>query len=186
MATWCEELTAWKRPWCWERLKVGGEGDSRGWDGWMASPIRWTWVWVSSRSWWWAGMPSVLQSIGLQSQTWLCNWIDYLLLIICKSPVLAQIALLNSTQNFHSHLRIFSITLHESFQTNMFRVNWLLSPANFLFFLIPLWLIVIIYSGSLNLMLHKYFEMRTWLVIKNRRKKNPNHWWFWGYQVKLI
>ena len=117
----------------------------------MASPTRWTWVWVSSRSWWWAGMPSVLQSIGLQSQTWLCNWIDYLLLIICKCPVLAQIVLLNSTQNFHFHLRIFSITLHERFQTNMFRVNWLFPPANFLFFPIPLWLIVIIYSGSLNL-----------------------------------
>ena len=38
LATWCEELTHWKRPWCWERLKAGGEGDDRGWDGWMASP----------------------------------------------------------------------------------------------------------------------------------------------------
>ena len=44
LATWCEELTHWKRPWCWERLKVGGEGDDRGWDGWMASPTQWTWV----------------------------------------------------------------------------------------------------------------------------------------------
>ena len=42
----CEELTHWKRPWCWERLKAGGEGDDRGWDGWMASPTRWTWVWA--------------------------------------------------------------------------------------------------------------------------------------------
>ena len=41
---WCEELTHWKRPWCWERLKAGGEGDDREWDGWMASPTRWTWV----------------------------------------------------------------------------------------------------------------------------------------------
>ena len=46
-----EELTQWKRPWRWERLKVG-EGDDRGWDGWMASPTRWTWVWESSVSWW--------------------------------------------------------------------------------------------------------------------------------------
>ena len=46
LATWCEELTHWKRPWCWERLKVGGEGDDRGWDGWMASLTWWTWVWV--------------------------------------------------------------------------------------------------------------------------------------------
>ena len=66
LATWCEELTDWKRPWCWERLKVGGEGDDRGWDGWMASPTRWTWVWVSSRSWWWTGRPGVLQSMGFQ------------------------------------------------------------------------------------------------------------------------
>ena len=53
--TWCEELTHWKGPWFWERLKAGGEGDDRGWDGWMASPTQWTWVWVSSRSWWWTG-----------------------------------------------------------------------------------------------------------------------------------
>ena len=51
LATWGEELTHWKRPWCWERLKAGGEGDDRRWDGWMASLIRWTWVWTSSGSW---------------------------------------------------------------------------------------------------------------------------------------
>ena len=45
----------WKRPWCWGRLRAGGEGDDRGWDGWMASPTRWTWVWVNSGSWWWQG-----------------------------------------------------------------------------------------------------------------------------------
>ena len=45
LATWCEKLTLWKRPWCWERLKAEGEGDDRGWDGWMASPTRWAWVW---------------------------------------------------------------------------------------------------------------------------------------------
>ena len=50
LATWCKELTHWKRPWCWERLKAGGEGDDRGWDGWMASLTQWTWVWVNSRS----------------------------------------------------------------------------------------------------------------------------------------
>ena len=51
-ATWCEELTRWKRPWWWERLKVGGEGDDRGWDGWMASPTQWTGVWANSRRQW--------------------------------------------------------------------------------------------------------------------------------------
>ena len=63
-------LTHWKRPWCWERVKVG-EGDDRGLDGWMASPIRWAWVWACSRSWWWTGRPGVLQSMGLKSQIWL-------------------------------------------------------------------------------------------------------------------
>ena len=62
----CEELTHWKRLWCWEGLRVGGEVDNRGWDGWVASPTRWTWVWVSSGSWWWTGRPGVLQSMGLQ------------------------------------------------------------------------------------------------------------------------
>ena len=60
LATWCKELTHLKRPWCWERLRAGGEGDDRGWDGWMASPTPWTWVWVNSGSWWWTGKPGVL------------------------------------------------------------------------------------------------------------------------------
>ena len=53
----------WKDHECWERLRAGGEGDNRGWDGWMASPIQWTWVWVNSRSWWWTGRPGS-QRIG--------------------------------------------------------------------------------------------------------------------------
>ena len=66
LATWCEELTHWKRPWCWERLREGGEGDGRGWDDWMASPTQWTWVWVNSWSWWWTWRPEMLQSMGSQ------------------------------------------------------------------------------------------------------------------------
>ena len=66
LATWCKELTHVKRPWCWERLRAGGEGDNRGWDGWMASSTRWTWVWVDSGSWWWTGRPGVLRFLGLQ------------------------------------------------------------------------------------------------------------------------
>ena len=63
----CEVLTHWKSPWCWEGLKAGGEGDDREWDGWMASPTWWTWVWVRSRSWWLTGKPGALQSVWLQS-----------------------------------------------------------------------------------------------------------------------
>ena len=77
LATWCEERTHLKRLiWCWERLKAGGEGDDRGWDGWMASPTQWTWVWVSSRSWWWTGKPGILQSMRFQSHTWLSDWTE--------------------------------------------------------------------------------------------------------------
>ena len=55
-----------KRPWCWERLRAGGEGDGRGWDGWMASLTQWTWVWVDSGSWWWTGRSGVLRFMGSQ------------------------------------------------------------------------------------------------------------------------
>ena len=66
LATWSGALTHLKRPWCWERLRAGGDGDDRGWDGWMASPTWWTWVWASSGKWWWTGKPGMLQSMGLQ------------------------------------------------------------------------------------------------------------------------
>ena len=56
----------WKGPWCWERLRAGGEGDDREWDGWITSPIRWTWDWVDSESWWWTGRPDMLQFMGSQ------------------------------------------------------------------------------------------------------------------------
>ena len=72
LATCCEELTHLKRSWCWERLKTGGEGDNRGSDGWMASPPRWAWVWITSGSWWWTGRPGVLQFMGSQRVRY--NW----------------------------------------------------------------------------------------------------------------
>ena len=59
-ATWCEELTHWKRSWCWERLKAGGVEDNRGQDGWMASVTQRTRVWASSGGWWWTGKPGML------------------------------------------------------------------------------------------------------------------------------
>ena len=74
------ELTHLKRSWCWKRLKAGGEGDGRGWDGWVASPTQWTWVWVNSGSWRWTGKPGVLQSMGSQRvrHDWATelNWTD--------------------------------------------------------------------------------------------------------------
>ena len=76
LATWYKELTHLKRPWCWERLRAGGEGDDRGWDGWMASPTQW----VNSWSWWWTGRPGMLWSTGLQRvrHDWHeLNWTDW-------------------------------------------------------------------------------------------------------------
>ena len=66
LASLREELTHWKRLYCWETLKASGEGDHRRWDVWMASLNQWTWVQVSSGSWWWTGRSDVLQSVGSQ------------------------------------------------------------------------------------------------------------------------
>ena len=82
LAPWCEELTHLKRPWCWERLKAGKEGEDRGWDVWMASLTQWTWVWVDSGRWWWTGRPGMLQSMGLQ-RVW-HNWAPELNWLKCS------------------------------------------------------------------------------------------------------
>ena len=93
---WCKKLTHLKRPWCWERLKAG-EGDDRGWDGWMASPTRWAWVLVNSGSWWWTERPGVLRFMESQrvGDSWatelnwsssdiLHNFIISILVLTCK------------------------------------------------------------------------------------------------------
>ena len=80
---------SWKRLWCWERLKAGGEGDDRGRDGWMTSPTQWTWVWVSSRSWWWTGRLGVLHPWGLKEldTTEQLNWAELSKIVCCCSLV---------------------------------------------------------------------------------------------------
>ena len=98
LAASCKELTHWKRPWCWEGLGAGGEGDDRGWDGWMTSLTWWTCVWVNSGSWWWTGRPGVLRFMGSQrvrhdwvtelNWTELKGWLEsypiYIILILIK------------------------------------------------------------------------------------------------------
>ena len=70
-------VTHFKRPWCWEWLKAGGKGDVRGWDGWMASLTQWTWIWVSSKSWWWTRKPGVIVVHGVaKSRTQLSDWTE--------------------------------------------------------------------------------------------------------------
>ena len=88
MATWCEKLTHWKRTWCWARLKVRGEGDNKGCDGWMASLTWWTWVWENSSRWWWTGKPGMLQSIGSQrvGHDWVTELGQNILLIFPVFP----------------------------------------------------------------------------------------------------
>ena len=107
LATSCEELTHWKRPWCWERLKVGGEGDHRGWDGWMAPPTQWTCVWVGTGGWHWTRRPGVLRSMGLQrvALDWVMElnwttlkWLPHLN-ILCGFIFLSPHFLLNSSMS---------------------------------------------------------------------------------------
>ena len=64
LATWGEEVTHWKSPWCWERLRGEGEEGIRGWNGWMASPMQWTSNWANFGRWWGTGRPDMLQSMG--------------------------------------------------------------------------------------------------------------------------
>ena len=77
LATSCEELTYWKILWCWEGLGAGGEGDDRGWDSWMASLTRWTWVWVNSGSWWWTGRPDVGSQIHGVTESDTTEWLNW-------------------------------------------------------------------------------------------------------------
>ena len=78
LATSYKELTHWKRLWCWEGLGAEEEGDDRGWDGWMASLIQWTWVCLKSRVWWWIGRPGLLQFMGSQriGHDWVTEWTE--------------------------------------------------------------------------------------------------------------
>ena len=95
LATWCEELTHLKRPWCWERLMGGGEGDDRGWDGWMASSTQWTWVWVDSGSWWWTGRPGVLWLMGCQSRTQLSDWTELPVIVFVFNKIWPALNIIN-------------------------------------------------------------------------------------------
>ena len=89
---------------CWERLKAGGEGGDRGWDGWLTSPTQWTRVWVDSNSWWWTGRPGVLQSTGSQRvrHDWetVLNWTEHLYM---ESRKIVLMSLFASQQWRHRH-----------------------------------------------------------------------------------
>ena len=107
-----EELAHWKRPWCWEGLGTGGEGNDRGWDDWMASPTRWTWVWVNAGSWWWTGRPGVLLFMGSQrvghvwatALNWTEHWSNHFTqaLSLCGHSVLSALCVLSRVRLFET------------------------------------------------------------------------------------
>ena len=81
------------RLWCWEVLGAGGEGDDRGWDGWMVSLTQWMWVWVNSGSWWWTGKPGMLRFMGSQrvGHDWATE-LNWLILVFASSAKLITLA----------------------------------------------------------------------------------------------
>ena len=130
LATSCEELTHWKRPWCWEGLGAGREGDDRGWDGWKASVTRWTCVWVNSGSWWWTGRPGVLRFMG--SQRVRCHWTELnwwscpdLLDSLSASPLLFFLK-----QTLKIRVGDSSINIGSQSQKVEIKVAWGLWPCN--------------------------------------------------------
>ena len=104
MATSCEELTHWKRLWCWEGLGAGGEGDDRGWDGWMASLTWWMWVWVNSGSWWCTGRPGVLRFMG--SQRVRHDWVTDLIWSDNEKNIFLEVLVLEGLLGLHRTVQL--------------------------------------------------------------------------------
>ena len=121
LATSCEELTLWKRPWCWEGLGAGGAGDDRGWDGWMASRTWLTWVWVNSGTWWWTGRPGVLRFMGPQGvrHDWVTelNWTEVELITLTYSMLsLALISVIQTMIFCHNFVFAYTFLSHQSYE----------------------------------------------------------------------
>ena len=121
-----------ERPWCCEGLEAGGEGDDRGWDGWMASLTRWTWVWVNSRRWWWTGRPGVLWFMGSQRvrHDWATelNWAElWTWLDLCDYH--KQWTSLQMISASHSHPQAWSLPSLNSrhHRTELMLPHWALS-----------------------------------------------------------
>ena len=152
-----KKLTHWKRPWCWERLKAG-EGDDRGWHGWMASPTQWAWVWVNSGSWWWTGRPGVLQSTEVQSWTWLSDWTEL-------------------TWNFYSWF-LFCLKLN-----SLSFMSWSLTSFKSLLKCQTVWLRNNVTIGNKHWVYLRYPENRVeamgfsnWLDRREKRERKESKW----------
>ena len=124
LATWWKELTHLKRPWCWERLRAGGEGDDRGWDGWMALPTQWTWVWLNSWSWCWTGRPGVLWFMGSQrvGHDWATelNWTEGRFVLYLYKVEKMLFSILNTRGRPCFLLRHWKLTQSAGSQFNLF------------------------------------------------------------------
>ena len=124
LATWCKELTRLKIPWYWERLKVREEGYDRGWDGWMASSIQWTSVWVVSGSCWWTGRPGVLQSIEM---TELLNW------TVCSTLIVSSFRIWNISDGIPSLPLAFLVVMlpkvHFTLHSRMSGSRWVITAS---------------------------------------------------------
>jgi len=145
LATSCEELTHWKRLWSWEGLGAGGERDDRGWDGWMASPTRWTWVWVNSGSWWWTGRPGVLWFMGSQrvGHDWATelNWRSFIEILNFWVDECSRNTDGISYSAFLSHHEFVSFSLNF-----LFLLSISISSRKFLFSLVQIWVSSLILS----------------------------------------
>ena len=140
-----------EKPGCWEILKLGGEGDDRGWDGWMASPTWWTWVWASSRSWWWTEKPGMLWSMGLQRvrHYWATelNWLIwtgvrwYLIVVLMCISLIITSYILNSN---------YSSTIYYRYCLFSFAGSWF-----------PGWLYMFGFISELSILFHWSIEMAT-------------------------
>ena len=119
----------WKRPWCWEILKAGEEGDDRGWDSWMASPTWWTWVWINSGSWWWTGRLGVLQFMGSQrvGHDWASelNWSEvilYMCVCVCVYPFSCSV--MSDSLWLHEPQHTRPTVHHQRLESNQTNVHW--------------------------------------------------------------
>ena len=141
-------MTHLKRPWCWERLRAGGEGDDRGWDGWTASPTQWTWVCIGSGSWWRTGRPGVLLFLGSQrvGHDWVTdlNWVrgkcglcqirqciwhnrSYIPLWLWVCEAYSHCYLTHPMDSFSTTLSL-GCSLHPHYQHSAFTLLYLFSP----------------------------------------------------------
>ena len=103
---WPPHAKSWLigKDWCWEGLGAGGKRDDRGWDGWMASPTQWTWVWMNSKSWWWTGRPRAAIHGVAKSQTWLIDWTELKLMWTIFFQEISEIFIFNSFPWFFSYV----------------------------------------------------------------------------------